>query len=317
MTRYLVRRLLTSVPLLIGISALLFVLMNQVPGGPLAVYGANPHMHAADRARLIHAMGLDLPLHLRYFKWLVSAVQGDLGHSLFTGRPVLEMIGERTPNTLILMGLSTVLSLVVGVALGVFSAVKPYSKFDYAATTASFLGYSLPTFWFGIMLMMVFAAKLHWLPAGGMHSLGQEKNWLDGLSYMVLPVTVLSIVSIASWSRFMRSSMLEVLRADFIRTARAKGQSERMVIGYHALRNALIPVITVVMMAMPSLFGGAVMTETIFAWPGIGRLFYDSMGKSDYPVMMGVLIISAVLVVIFNLLADLLYSAIDPRIQIE
>ncbi|HEY9854514.1 MAG TPA: ABC transporter permease [Stenomitos sp.] len=317
MTRYLARRLLTAVPLLIGISALLFILMNQVPGGPLAVYGANPHMHAADRARLIHAMGLDLPIHMRYFKWLLAAVQGDLGHSIFTGRPVLEMIAERTPNTLVLMGLSTVVSLVVGIALGVYSAIKPYSKFDYAATTASFLGYSLPTFWFGIMLMMVFAAKLHWLPAGGMHSLGQEGNWVDGLSYLVLPVTVLSIVSVASWSRFMRSSMLEVLRADFIRTARAKGQTERVVIGYHALRNALLPVVTVVMMAMPGLFGGAVMTETIFAWPGIGRLFYDSMGKSDYPVMMGVLMISAVLVVVFNLLADVLYSVVDPRIQME
>lgn len=317
MTRYLVRRLLMAVPLLIGISALLFVLMNQVPGGPLAVYGANPHMHAADRARLIHAMGLDLPLYLRYFKWLLAAVQGDLGHSLFTGRPVLVMIAERAPNTLVLMGLSTLLSLVVGMALGVYSAVRPYSKFDYAATTASFLGYSLPTFWFGIMLMMVFAAKLHWLPAGGMHSLGQEGSWLDGLGYLVLPVTVLSIVSVASWSRFMRSSMMEVLRADYIRTARAKGQSERVVIGYHALRNALLPVVTVVMMAMPTLFGGAVMTETIFAWPGIGRLFFDSMGKSDYPVMMGVLMISAVLVVVFNMLADLLYSLIDPRIQVE
>lgn len=316
MSRYILRRLLIAIPLLIGITALLFILMQQVPGGPLAVYGANPHMHAADRARLIHAMGLDLPMHQQYFKWLFSALRGDLGHSLFTGRPVLEMIAERTPNTLLLMGISTLLSLIIGVSLGIFSAIRPYSKFDYVATTGSFLGYSLPTFWFGIMLMMVFAAKLHWLPAGGMHSLGQEGNWLDCLPYLVLPVTVLSIVSIASWSRFMRSSMLEVMQADFIRTARAKGLSERLVISRHALRNALIPVITVVMMALPGLFGGAVMTETIFSWPGIGRLFYDSLGKSDYPVMMGVLLISAGLVVVFNLLADVLYSVIDPRMQL-
>jgi peptide/nickel transport system permease protein len=215
------------------------------------------------------------------------------------------------------MGISTVVSLAFGLALGVFAAIKPYSKFDYAATTLSFLGYSLPTFWFGIMLMMVFAANLHWLPAGGMHSLGQEGDWLDGLAYLVLPVTVLSIVSVASWSRFMRSSMLEVLRMDYIRTARAKGLGERLVIARHALRNALIPVVTVVMMAMPGLFGGAVMTETIFSWPGIGRLFFDSMGKSDYPVMMGILLISAGLVVLFNLLADLLYALVDPRIQLE
>lgn len=317
MSRYVLRRILLAIPLLIGISALLFILMQKVPGGPLAVYGNNPHMHAADRARLIHAMGLDQPLHIQYIRWLISAVKGDLGHSLFTGRPVLAMIAERTPNTLMLMGLSTVLSLILGLALGIFSAVRPYSKFDYVATTGSFLGYSLPTFWFGIMLMMVFAARLHWLPAGGMHSLGQEDNWLDGLPYMILPITVLSIVSIASWSRFMRSSMMEVLRADFIRTARAKGLSEKVVIGSHALRNALIPVVTVVMMAMPSLFGGAVMTETIFSWPGIGRLFYDSLGKSDYPVMMGILLISATLVVVFNLLADVLYSVVDPRIRLD
>ena len=317
MSRYILRRLLVAIPLLIGISALLFVLMQKMPGGPLAVYGANPHMHAADRARLIHAMGLDQPLYIQYFKWFFATLHGDLGHSLFTGRPVLKMILERTPNTLILMGLSTLLSLVIGIALGIFSSLRPYSKFDYLATTGAFLGYSLPTFWFGIMLLMFFAANLHWLPAGGMHSLGQENNWRDGIPYLILPVTVLSIVSIASWSRYMRSSMLEVLKADFIRTARAKGLSERLVIGRHALRNALIPVITVVMMTLPSLFGGAVMTETIFSWPGIGRLFYDSLTKRDYPVMMGILLISAVLVVFFNLVADVLYSMVDPRIQLN
>lgn len=317
MSRYVLRRLLMAIPMLLGISVLLFVLMQKVPGGPMAVYGMNPHMTAADKARLVHAMGLDLPLHLQYFKWLLGAVQGDLGNSLFTGRPVIQMILERVPNTFLLMGLSTAISLVVGIALGVFSAVRPYSRFDYTATTASFLGYSLPTFWFGIMLMMVFAAWLHWLPAGGMRPLGAEGDWLSGLPYLILPVTVLSIVSIAAWSRFTRSSMLEVMRADFIRTARAKGLSEKLVIGRHALRNALIPVVTVVMMTMPTLFGGAVMTETIFSWPGLGRLFFDSLGKSDYPVMMGILLISSSLVILFNLLADVLYSVIDPRIALK
>lgn len=317
MSRYVLRRILIAIPLLIGISALLFLLMQKMPGGPLAVYGANPYLTAVERARLIAAMGLDQPIHVQYLKWLASAVHGDLGHSIFTGRPVLGMIAERAPNTLMLMGSSMVISLVLGLTLGVLSAVRPYSKFDYAATTASFLGYSLPTFWFGIMLMMVFAATLHWLPAGGMQPLGSEGGFVARLPYMVLPVTVLSIVTVASWSRFMRSSMLEVLRADFIRTARAKGLAEKVVIGRHALRNALIPVVTVVMMAMPHLFGGAVMTETIFSWPGIGRLFYDSLGKSDYPVLMGILLISATLVVVFNLLADLLYSAVDPRIKLD
>ncbi|MNS01932.1 Dipeptide transport system permease protein DppB [compost metagenome] len=342
MGRYIVRRLLIAVPLLIGVSLILYFLMRLAPGGPEAVYGQNPHMRAEDIERLKSLMGLNDPIHVAYGKWLWQFVQGNLGNSLFTGRSVGEMLLERIPNTVVLMGGSLVLSLIIGVAFGVISAIKQYSKFDYAVTTFAFFGYSMPTFWFGILMMMVFAANDytftlggntfsfgHWLPAAGMFSAGFEgglpelmKNpslagFGDLLLHMILPTAVLCIVSIASWSRFSRSSMLEVIRMDYIRMARAKGLSEQKVIGKHALRNAMIPIITIVALAIPSLFAGAVITEQIFAWPGVGRLFIDSLGKSDYPVVMAIMFISATLVVLSNLLADILYAALDPRIRFD
>ena len=342
MGNYLIRRLLISIPLLVGVSLILYFLMRLAPGGPEAVYGQNPHIRAEDLARLKEIMGLNDPIHVAYGKWLAQFVQGNLGHSIFTGRPVAEMLFERIPNTVVLMGTSLLLSLVVGVTIGVISAIRQYSKFDYSVTTFAFFGYSMPTFWFGILMMMFFAANDysftlggttyqtgHWLPAAGMFSsgsggatsvLGLLQNFsfaslLDLMAHMVLPVTVLSIVSIATWSRYSRSSMLEVIRMDYIRMARAKGLSEAVVIGKHALRNALIPVVTIVALALPGLFAGALITEQIFAWPGVGRLFIDSLNKSDYPVVMAIMFISATLVVLSNLLADVLYASLDPRIR--
>lgn len=342
MGRYIVRRLLVSVPLLIAISIILYFIMRAMPGGPEAVYGQNPHMRAADIARLKELMGLNDPVYIAYLKWLKQFVTGNLGNSIFTGRPVTEMLWERIPNTFLLMGASTVLSLVIGVGIGVYSALKQYSWFDYGVTTFAFFGYSMPTFWFGILVMMFFAANEftfnlagttytlgHWLPAAGMFSAGFEGGlgdlfthptlggFLDLGVHMVLPTTVLCIVSIASWSRFSRSSMLEIIRMDYIRMARAKGLSEAVVIGKHALRNSLIPVVTIVALAIPGLFAGAVITEQIFAWPGVGRLFIDALSKSDYPVMMAIMFISAVLVVLSNLLADVLYATLDPRIRFD
>jgi peptide/nickel transport system permease protein len=299
-------------------------------------------MRSEDIERLKQLMGLNDPIHVAYLKWLKQFVTGNLGNSLFTGRPVTEMLWERIPNTILLMGASTLLSLVVGVGIGVFSALRQYSWFDYLVTTFAFFGYSMPTFWFGILVMMFFAANEftinlagatytigHWLPAAGMFSAGFEgglgelfshpslAGFLDLSTHMVLPTMVLCIVSIASWSRFSRSSMLEIIRMDYIRMARAKGLAERVVIGKHALRNGLIPVVTIVALAIPGLFAGAVITEQIFAWPGVGRLFIDSLSKSDYPVMMAIMFISAVLVVLSNLLADVLYAALDPRIRFD
>jgi ABC-type dipeptide/oligopeptide/nickel transport system permease component len=403
MGRYIIRRLLIAIPLLIGVSLILYFLMRLAPGGPEAVYGQNPHLTADDLKRLKRLMGLDDPIHVAYAKWLYQFAQGNMGSSIFTGRPVTEMLWDRIPNTILLMGASLVLSLVIGVTFGVVSAIRQYSWFDYSVTSFAFFGYSMPTFWFGIMLMMIFAANDytfslggqtlsfgHWLPAAGMFSAGFEGGlsdilkvegaggwvdavrnfsplalvlgftgmigitlsgkrnlapvakglgfavvavvtlnvalwglailqhlapWADLTAHMILPTAVLCIVSIASWSRFARSSMLEVIRMDYIRMARAKGLSERVVIGKHALRNSLVPIVTIVALAIPGLFAGAVITEQIFAWPGVGRLFIDSLNKSDYPVVMAIMFISAVLVVVSNLLADVLYAALDPRIR--
>lgn len=342
MGRYLIRRLLISIPLLIGVSMILYFLMRAAPGGPEAVYAQNPHMRAADVERMKELMGLNDPIWLAYLKWFKALITGDMGFSLFTGKPVTQMLMERLPNTVVLMGFSLILSLIVGVAIGIVSALRQYSKFDYAVTTFSFFGYSMPTFWFGILMMMLFAANDypvtigghtyvfgHWLPAAGMFSAGFDggvgdlfmhptlSGFADLGAHLVLPTTVLCIVSIASWSRFARSSLLEVIRMDYIRMARAKGLAERVVIGKHALRNGMIPVITIVALALPGVFAGATITEQIFAYPGVGRMFIDSLGKGDYPVVMAIMFISAVLVILSNLLADVLYASLDPRIRFE
>jgi peptide/nickel transport system permease protein len=317
MGAYVIRRLLGAIPLLLVITAVVFALMQLAPGGPLAVYGENPHLTAADLQAIKEAMGLDKPPAVQYLYWLKEVVQLNFGHSLFTGRAVMEMIGERLPATLLLMTVAMSFSLLVGVVLGVLSAIKQYSKFDFTVTTLAFVGYSLPPFWFGIVLMIVFASTLQWLPAGGLADFGQEGNPLNVLSHLILPAAMLSILQIASWSRYTRSSMLEVVRQEYIRTARAKGLDEWAVIVKHGLRNGLIPVVTVVALSLPSLFAGAIMTETIFTWPGVGRLFFDALTKSDYPVLMAILTISASLVVIGNLLADMIYALLDPRIRLS
>jgi peptide/nickel transport system permease protein len=316
--------------------------MRAAPGGPEAMYAQNPHMRAADIERMKAIMGLNDPIPVAYAKWLFAFLTGNMGYSLFTGKLVSSMLWERIPNTVLLMGLSLLLSLGIGVAIGVISAIRQYSKFDYFVTTFSFFGYSMPTFWFGILMMMAFAANDysltlgghtylfgHWLPAAGMFSAGNDgglgqlithpnfSDLADLCAHLVMPTAVLCIVSIASWSRFARSSMLEVIRMDYIRMARAKGLSETVVIGKHALRNGMIPIITIVALALPGIFAGATITEQIFAYPGVGRLFIDSLGKGDYPVVMAIMFISATLVIFSNLLADVLYASLDPRIRFE
>lgn len=340
MGRYIVRRLLIAVPLLIGVSLILYFLMRLAPGGPEAVYGQNPHMRAEDIERLKALMGLNDPIHVAYGKWLWQFVQGNLGNSLFTGRSVGEMLLERIPNTVVLMGGSLVLSLVIGVTFGVISAIKQYSKFDYAVTTFAFFGYSMPTFWFGILMMMVFAANDytislgghtftfgHWLPAAGMFSAGFEGGLPelmkaptlaavgDLLLHMILPTAVLCIVSIASWSRFSRSSMLEVIRMDYIRMARAKGLGEWVINFKHALKNAAIPIATITGLQFGMLLSGAIITETIFAWPGIGSLSVGAIFTRDFPVLQGCAVLFAVSFVLVNLATDVVYTLLDPRLR--
>ncbi len=317
MSRTVVKRLLEAVPLLLLITLMCYALLEHLPGGPLAMVGANPHLTAVERARLMHALGLDLPWPVRYVQWLGGVLHGDLGRSLFTGRPVGTMLLERLGPTLLLMGLALAVSLVLGVALGVWGGLRPRSRSEAAIGVASVILYATPTFWLGLVLLWAFAARLRWFPSGGMAPLGVPWTPATGGPYLVLPVLMLAVGMVASWSRYVRGSVLEVMGQDFVRVARAKGLSEVLIVWRHVLRNALIPLVTVVMMALPSLAGGAVVTETLFSWPGLGRLFYDALTRRDYPVLMGVLLMSAVLVVACNLVADLLYRRLDPRIRLE
>ena len=314
MGRYVIRRLIQMVPLLLGISLLIFLLIQAAPGGPEAVFlerstFVDPAAIESFRQRL----GLDQPLHIQYLRWLGAVLTGDFGVSYGTGRPVLETVLERVPATLELMGLSFVLAAAVALPLGIYSAYKPYSVTDLSATTLSFLGMAMPVFWFGLLLQLIFAVQLGWLPTSGRATVG-DASLGDRLTHLILPALVLSIRQIAGWSRYMRATLLDVIGADYVRTARAKGLGEGMVVLGHAVKNAMIPVVSIMALDLAALFSGAVITETIFAWPGIGRLFVQAMFARDYPVLMCVLMIGSLMIVVCNLLADVIYGWLDPRI---
>ncbi len=316
MGQYIMRRTLQAFPLLLGVSILLFGIMHTLPGGPMSMYLEDPDITPEARDRMMRAYGLDRPVPVQYVTWLYDMTRGDLGRSFANRQPVLDRILGRLPATLQLLGSSYVLAILVSVPLGVTAALRQYSVVDYTTTILAYMGISIPSFWFGILLIMIFSVALGWFPTGGRMPVAGG-NFFDAIMHLVLPTIVLSLFSIAAWSRFMRSSMLEVIRADYIVTARSKGLSERVIIYKHALRNAVIPVVTVIALAARILFSGALITESIFAWPGMGRLFWDSVTKRDYPVLMGILMITAVLVIVFNLLCDFLYVVIDPRIQYD
>lgn len=317
MMAHTLRRLLQMIPLLFGISVVLFAVIQAAPGGPegaLLESGRfiDPAVIEAYRERL----GVDQPIHIQYFRWLTAAVSGDLGTSFSTTRPVAEMIAERLPATLGLMGSAFLLAAVVSILLGVVSALRQYSWFDHLGTGISFVGIAMPVFWFALILQLVFGVWLGWLPIAGTETVG-DSSLGDRLAHLVLPTVVLSFNYIAGWSRYLRSSMLGVLRADYVRTARAKGLPERRVVGVHALRNALIPLLSIMALNLSSLFSGAVITETVFAWPGIGRMFVQGMFARDYPLLMGILMLGSLMVIVFNLVADLLYGYLDPRIRYD
>ena len=305
------------IPLVFGISVILFAVIQAAPGGPegaLLESGrfVDPQVIEAYRERL----GLDQPVTIQYVRWLGAAVSGDLGISFSSTRPVAEMILERLPATLELMASAFLLAAVVALGLGVFSAVRQYSVFDYFGTGLSFVGIAMPVFWFALILQLVFSVKLGWLPVAGTETVGATSLG-DHLMHLVLPAVVLSFRYIAGWSRYLRSSLLGVLRADYVRTARAKGLPETAVVGIHAMRNALIPLVSIMALNLAALFSGAVITETVFAWPGIGRMFVQAMFARDYPLLMGILMMGSVMVVVFNLVADILYGILDPRIRYE
>lgn len=319
MRRYIIRRLVQAVFMLFLMSIGLFGLLHLIPGGPEAVL-FNPRMDAATRANLRHIYGLDKSLPEQYWAWLTNVLRGNFGNSFSTGQPVTAELGARLPNTLELFLAAFFFALIIAIVLGVVSAVRQYSLTDYTATVLSYFGLAMPIFWFGLMMQIIFGVQLRIFPTSGISSgdttgFGWFENLQDRLVHLAMPTIVLSLAFIAGWSRYLRSSMLDVIKQDYIRTAQAKGLGSRAILFGHALRNALIPFVTQVAIDFGAIAGGATITETVFSWPGLGRYFYQSLTARDYPVLMAMLLLSAVLVILFNLLADVLYGIIDPRIR--
>jgi peptide/nickel transport system permease protein len=299
-------------------SVLLFGILNLAPGGPFdARVAANHIQDPTYLERLNKLIGLDKPVHERYIEWVKDVLRGDLGESwtIARGQSVNVIIGSRLPNTVMLMTTGLVFSFLIAIVIGTISAVRQYSLLDNVFTAFSFFGISIPAFWFGLIMLKFFGLELKWFPVGGLYTVNHQNDWLDRMWHLILPMIVLSLLQVAQWSRFLRSSLLETLRQDYIRTARAKGQIERTVLFRHAFRNALIPLVTVIALAIPSLFGGAIFTETIFNWPGMGQLLIGAVGALDWPVAMGVVIITAGLTILANFLADVAYVYVDPRIR--
>jgi peptide/nickel transport system permease protein len=344
MTRYIIRRLLQAVPLLFLISVILFVLMQNM-GDPIATLGGRRATRSADRERLTRQLGLDRPTHMQYLYWLagkdwdlfdqdgdgieespgtrLGVLRGDFGTSMVNrGKPVWEVIWDRIPNTLILMVVSEAVIILFALLIGVYSALRQYSVLDHVITAVSFIGYSMPIFFIALVTIYIFSVNfkrwgLPYLPAVGMFDPQVGKTWGQVALHLILPTVSISVVSIAAYSRYIRSTMLEVMSQDYIRTARAKGLKGRTVILTHALKNASLPIVTVVGLDIPLLLGGAVVTERIFAWPGMGRLFLDHVSRSDWAVVMGILMLLSIAVIVFQIITDITYAALDPRIRYD
>ncbi len=319
MRRYIIRRLLQAVLILFILSIAMFLMIHAIPGGPERVFLA-PRETLAERQAIIRNYGLDQPLPVQYLRWLTGVLHGDLGTSFADFQPVSSDILSRFPATLELFAAALGFALVVALLFGVLSAVRQYSITDYSITIFAYLGISMPVFWFALILQLFFGVGLHWLPVFGQYSAYRDgfsplDYFLDYLVHLILPTIVLSLLFIANWSRYLRSSMLDTVKQDYVRTARAKGLSSTTVFFRHALRNALIPFITVVAIDFGGIAGGAVITETIFAWPGVGYLFYNALTDRDYPILLAMLMIGAASVITFNLIADVLYGVVDPRIR--
>jgi peptide/nickel transport system permease protein len=315
MLRFIGRRLTQSAVLLVLVSIIGFAVLHLAPGGPLSQFALTSGLSQADLNRIAAQLGLDRPLPVQYWDWFTRLALGDWGKSFRDGRPVLTVIGEHLSATLLLMGSSTLIAVLLGSWIGIKGAVARYSVFDYLATIGAMIALSIPTFWFGLVTIYLFALKLRWLPAGNFYTIG-DGSLLDYIHHLIAPSLVLALVTVAIWSRYMRAATLDVIGQDYVRTARAKGLPDRVVLFHHVLRNALLPMITLAGLQLPTLLGGALVTETVFTWPGMGRLFLDSLDYRDYPVVMGLLMFSAILVLLGNLLADVLCAAADPRIRL-
>ena len=316
MTRYVVKRLLEIIPLVFLVSLICFALMQATPGGPTAMLTNNPLVTPEDEARIRANFGFDEPVIVQYYLWFKRVVlHGDFGNSYVTGEPVLEMIWQRMPATLELMGAAFLLAFLFGISAGIVAALKRYTKYDNIITLVALVGISVPVFWLGLMSMMLFTVKWRLLPSAGMFSLGVPFSVLDHLRHLLMPSLVLSLLFVASWSRYMRASLSEVLQMNYIDVARAKGASRGSVVFKHAVRNAAIPVLTVIALNLPALFTGSIITETVFAWPGMGRLFYDGLLRQDYTRLMGIIFMASTLIAILNLVADTIHGLLDPRIR--
>jgi peptide/nickel transport system permease protein len=316
----IVHRLLLLIPTLFVVTILTFVIMLAAPGDPVQMYMQTELSkgNAEDMDRIRHNLGLDDPIPVQYVRWLSHALRGDLGYSYISHRPVTDVIAEKIPASLSLMGVSLALSITIGLTIGSLAAVRQYSLFDYLTTTFAFIGNALPSFWIAMILIWLFAVRLGWLPTGQMRSFStDDPAWLDTIKHYILPVFVTSFVSLITWVRYQRASMLEVLHRDYIRTARAKGLAERRVILRHAWRNSLIPLVTLIGFSVANLVGGSYVIEYVFSWPGLGQFGFDSLLKRDYPVLMGVTLLSALFIIFGNLLADILYIMINPQISTD
>ena len=311
----LIPRLAGVIPLLLGISLVLFAVIHLAPGGPLDVYADNPSVTPAALARISTAYGLDRPLPIQYLLWLKSMLTGDWGFSIRTGRPVLVELAERIGPTLELGGLAMGLAFVLAVPLAVAGAARAGGWIDHLLGAMSLLGLSIPVFWLALLLQLLFSVALGWLPSAGLRSIGGDGSLGDRLAHIVMPASVLALATLASWSRYLRAGMMDALGQDYVRTARAKGVGDITVLFHHALRNAIVPAVSVIALDLASVISGAVITEAVFGWPGVGALFIESMDGRDYPVLMGVLMMGSAAVILANLLADLVQAALDPRLR--
>ena len=316
MGRYITRRLLIAIPTIAVISFVIFAILALAPTDPLSQFGADPRVPPVVRANIRHSLGLDDPWPVRYVKWVTSLATGNFGYSFMSHTPVIGLIMERLPNTLAVVGVAYVIGVFLAIPIGMISAVRRYSVFDHLATTFAFVGFSVPTFFTGLLLIIIFSINLHWFPF--IYDSRLQITGLDSffaqMKQSIMPITVLALFNTATIARYTRAEMLEHLPLDYVRTARSKGILERLVVVRHVLRNSLIPVVTLVALGIPAVFGGAIVTEQIFRVPGIGELLIRSIGDGDTPVVAGILLIFAVLVVLFNLAADVLYAVLDPRI---
>lgn len=314
MKAYIARRLFFGILVLLLVSVGTFTVVRLAPGGPGVL--VSPDLPATEVARIRHEMGLDEPLHVQYWAWFSRSVRGDLGTSFVNGRPVLELVLERLPATLILAGTAFAIAVVFGLTFGIASALRPRSPLDHLLTAASFIGVSTPPFWLGIVLILIFSVDLRVLPSSGMQTLGVRNSPLDLLAHLVMPAVVLGLISIAAISRYTRVAMIGVLKQDYVRTARSKGLREQVVLIRHGVRNALIPVATILGTTFTALIGGAPVTESVFGWPGLGQLAVQAARFNDYTLIMAITLFVSVIVVVTNLVIDLLYVYIDPRIDL-